>query len=139
AVCDHRRLIECLLVQLLVGRELERVRHQSVRRGDHPVLGRDRMAFDAKRAAHAPTSDSPMRSSKSRAPEGSRSWRREEAGTTPSTGATRAIAFQNCASSLERNAAFQPACLIFPRREPFDPSFCIAFSAMWRRIARFSG
>jgi DNA replication protein DnaC len=51
----------------------------------------------------------------------------------------RAIAFQNWASSLERNASFHPACLIFPRSEPFDPSFCIAFNAMWRRIARFSG
>ena len=52
---------------------------------------------------------------------------------------TRAIAFQNWARSLERKASFHPAFLNFPRKEPFDPSFCIAFSAMWRKMARFSG
>ena len=52
---------------------------------------------------------------------------------------SRAIAFQNWARSLERKASFHPARLNFPRRDPLDPSVCIAFSAMWRRIARFSG
>src|ERR1700721_1319837 len=51
----------------------------------------------------------------------------------------RAIAFQNSARRQERYASFHPARLNLPRKEPFDPSFCIAFSAMWRRTARLCG
>jgi hypothetical protein len=48
----------------------------------------------------------------------------------------RVIAFQKAASNWPRKASSHPARLNFPRRDPFDPSFCITFRAMWRRMAR---
>ncbi|MHB1702417.1 MAG: hypothetical protein ACYCSN_20245, partial [Acidobacteriaceae bacterium] len=38
----------------------------------------------------------------------------------------RANAFQNISSSLNKNRSSHPARLNLPRREPFDPSFCMA-------------
>jgi len=52
---------------------------------------------------------------------------------------SRAIAFQNISSRRWRKSLSQPARLNFPRKEPFDPSFCMALMAMWRRTARFCG
>ena len=45
-------------------------------------------------------------------------------------GKDRGIAFQNSVKSLWRYVSSHPARLNFPRREPLDPSFCMALSAI---------
>ncbi len=51
----------------------------------------------------------------------------------------RAIAFRKDPRSLERQALFQPARWNLPRRDAFEPSFCMMFRAMCRRTARLCG
>jgi len=48
----------------------------------------------------------------------------------------RANAFQNISKSLNRNRSSHPARLNFPRKEPLDPSFCMALRTMCRSTAR---
>jgi len=51
----------------------------------------------------------------------------------------RANAFQNISNNRWRKSSSHPARLNFPRREPFDPSFCMALMAMCRSTARLCG
>lgn len=51
----------------------------------------------------------------------------------------RGIAFQNISRSLLRKASSHPARLNFPRKEPFDPSFCMALRTMCLSTARLCG
>src|SRR5690349_21089008 len=49
AAVDHRRrTIDRVLVELVVGRDLDRLGEMTVRRGDHPLLRYDGVAFDAR-------------------------------------------------------------------------------------------
>src|ERR1035441_9691662 len=52
---------------------------------------------------------------------------------------SRAIAFQNSVKRLVRKESSHPARLNFPRREPFEPSFCIALRAICLSTARLCG
>ncbi len=48
----------------------------------------------------------------------------------PGIEVARANAFQNNSKSLNKNRSSHPARLNFPRREPLDPSFCMALRTM---------
>jgi hypothetical protein len=51
---------------------------------------------------------------------------------------SRAIAYQKLVSRRIKEWSSQPARLNLPQREPLEPSFCMALSAMWRSTARLS-
>jgi hypothetical protein len=51
----------------------------------------------------------------------------------------RAITFQNSSKSRNRYSSSHPARLNLPRKEPFEPSFCMALMAIWRSTARLCG
>src|SRR5579864_2394983 len=61
AAVDHDiGAIEARLEEALVGRQLERIRHDARRIGQHPVGGDDGVAFDAGDRSHDPPGGYPL-------------------------------------------------------------------------------